>query len=71
MKDNVKYLTPKSLSSTHWENYVNSIKFIKSQLSDFREALLQVSGMDFDSKIRNEDKSLATNEFGDFKFFLV
>ncbi|XP_050915624.1 uncharacterized protein LOC127130699 [Lathyrus oleraceus] len=35
-------------------------------LKDFREALLEVSEKDLDSKIRSETKSLSTNELGDF-----
>jgi hypothetical protein len=63
-------LTPKSLSSTRWESHVESVKAIKTQMSDFREALLEVSDMDNDSKIRSEAKSLATNELGDFEFLM-
>ncbi|KAK2430351.1 zinc finger MYM-type protein [Trifolium repens] len=70
LKDNVKCLTPKSLSSTRWESHVESVKAIKTQMSDFREALLEVSDMDNDSKIRSEAKSLATNALGDFEFLM-
>ncbi|XP_058779656.1 uncharacterized protein LOC131653487 [Vicia villosa] len=70
LKDNVKWLTPKSLSSTRWESHVDSVKAIKTQISDFREALLEVSEKDLDSKIRSEAKSLATNELGDFEFLM-
>ncbi|XP_058784145.1 uncharacterized protein LOC131658911 [Vicia villosa] len=70
LKDNVKWLTPKSLSSTRWESHVDSVKAIKTQMSDFREALLEVSEKDLDSKIRSEAKSLATNELGDFEFLM-
>ncbi|XP_062075845.1 uncharacterized protein LOC133779967 [Humulus lupulus] len=72
LKDNVKGLTPKSLSSTRWESRVDSVKAIRSQMSDFREALLEVSEKDeLDSKIRSEAKSLATNELGDFDFLIA
>ena len=72
LKDNVKGLTPKSLSSTRWESRVDSVKAIRSQMSDFREALLEVSRNDeLDSKIRSEAKSLATNELGDLEFLIA
>jgi hypothetical protein len=71
LKDNVKGLTPKSLSSTRWESHIESVKAIRVQMSDFREALLEVSDKDSDSKIRSEAKSLATNELGDFEFLVA
>ncbi|XP_060965151.1 uncharacterized protein LOC133034141 [Cannabis sativa] len=40
LKDNVKGLTPKSLSSTHWESRVDNVKAIRFQISEFREAYL-------------------------------
>ncbi|XP_058783708.1 uncharacterized protein LOC131658431 [Vicia villosa] len=40
-------------------------------MSDFTEALLEVSENDLDPKIQNEAKSLATNELGDFEFFMA
>ncbi|XP_024626895.1 zinc finger MYM-type protein 1-like [Medicago truncatula] len=71
LKDNVKGLTPKSLSSTRWESHVESVKAIRAQMSDFREALLEVSEKDPDSKLCSEAKSLATNELGDFEFLMA
>ena len=71
LKDNVKGLTPKPLSSTRWESRVESVKAIRAQMSDFREALLEVSEKDHDSKLSSEAKSLATNELGDFEFLMA
>lgn len=70
MKDNVKWLAPKSLSFIRWESHVDSVKAIKTQMSDFRKALLEMSKKDLDSKIQSEAKSLATNELGDFAFLM-
>ncbi|XP_050915556.1 uncharacterized protein LOC127130627 [Lathyrus oleraceus] len=38
---------------------------------EFTEALLEVSENDLDPKIKNEAKSLATNELGDFEFLMA
>ncbi|XP_058725503.1 uncharacterized protein LOC131596779 [Vicia villosa] len=70
-ENKVKGLTPKALSSTRWESRVESVKAIRTQMSDFTEALLEVSENDLDPKIQNEAKSLATNELGDFEFFMA
>ncbi|GJR25000.1 zinc finger MYM-type protein 1, partial [Tanacetum coccineum] len=50
---------------TRWESRVESVKAIRYQLSEIREALLQVAETDNDSKIKSESTSLATNELGD------
>ncbi|XP_019184961.1 PREDICTED: zinc finger MYM-type protein 1-like, partial [Ipomoea nil] len=71
LKSNVTNLTPKPLSSTRWESRVESVKAIRYQVSDIREALLQVADTDGDSKIQSEAKSLATNELSNFEFLLV
>ncbi|GKB68411.1 zinc finger MYM-type protein 1-like protein [Tanacetum coccineum] len=71
LKENVKGLTLKSLSTTRWESRVESVKAIRYQLSEIREALLQVAETDNDSKIKSESSSLATNELGDFEFLVA
>uniref|UniRef100_A0A7N0VN82 DUF4371 domain-containing protein n=1 Tax=Kalanchoe fedtschenkoi TaxID=63787 RepID=A0A7N0VN82_KALFE len=43
LKKNVKELTLKSLSSIRWESRVDSVKAIRFQIGDVRQALLQVS----------------------------
>jgi hypothetical protein len=42
LKDNITGLTPKSVSATRWESRVESVKAIRLQCADIREALLQV-----------------------------
>ncbi|XP_056692487.1 uncharacterized protein [Spinacia oleracea] len=73
LKDNVKGLTPKSLSSTRWESRVDSVKAIRFQMIDIREALLQVAEetTDYDNKGLSEAKSLAENELCDFEFLVA
>nr|GFA13013.1 zinc finger MYM-type protein 1 [Tanacetum cinerariifolium] len=70
LKNNVKGLTLKPLFITCWESRVESVKAIRFQLLEIREALLQVADIDNDSKIKSESKSLATNEVGDFEFLV-
>ncbi|KAK9740177.1 hypothetical protein RND81_03G017000 [Saponaria officinalis] len=70
LKNSVKGLTFKPLSSTRWESRVDSIKAIKFQMFEIRKTLLEVAEVDNDYKIRSEAKSLAMNELGDFEFLV-
>lgn len=68
LKINVKGWSLKSLSQTRWESRVESVKAIKLQLVDVREALLEVGETDKDDAIASEANSLAEKEFGEFEF---
>jgi len=70
IKDNITGLTLKSLSSTHWESHLESVKAIRFQIPEIREALLQVAESDDDSSKSSEAKSLAENELGSFEFLV-
>jgi hypothetical protein len=71
LKDNLAGLTPKSISTTRWESCVDSVKAIRFQCVNIREALLQVSDGDNDLLTSSEAKSLANNELGEFEFLLA
>ena len=66
LKANVKIFTLKQL----WESRIESIKAIRFQIIDIREALFQVSENDNDPLIQSESKSLAINELSSFEFIL-
>ncbi|XP_023733537.2 uncharacterized protein LOC111881375 [Lactuca sativa] len=70
LKDNVKAWSLKSLCQTRWESRVESVKAIKLQLVDVREALLQVGEKDNDAAIASEATSLAEKKLGDFEFLV-
>jgi hypothetical protein len=71
LKDNLAGLTLKSVSTTRWESHVDSVKAIRFQCANIREALLQVSNVDNDPLTSNEAKSLANNELGEFEFLVA
>ncbi|XP_022032568.1 zinc finger MYM-type protein 1-like [Helianthus annuus] len=70
LKDNVKGWSLKPLSQTRWESRFESVKAIKLQLADLREALLQVGETDNDAAIADEAISLAERELSEFDFLL-
>ena len=63
-------MTLKSLSYTHWESHVDSVRAIRIQLPEIREALLQVAETDKDPLASSEAQSLAENELGGFEFLV-
>nr|XP_034591757.1 zinc finger MYM-type protein 1-like [Setaria viridis] len=58
-------------NSTRWESRVESVKAIRFQCTDIREALLQVSDVDNDPKTSSEAKGLANNELGEYEFIVA
>ena len=58
------------MSQTCWENHIESIKAIRYQASQIREALIELAETSDDYKTKSEAESLATNEFENFEFLL-
>ena len=70
LQNNVLGLTPRSLSQTHQESRIESVKAIKFQDPQIRDALLQLAQTSEDPKIKSEANCLATYEIESFEFLL-
>ncbi|XP_004305112.1 PREDICTED: uncharacterized protein LOC101308403 [Fragaria vesca subsp. vesca] len=70
LNDNVKGFTLESLSTTRWESRIGSIKPLRFNAAEVREALLQLAESDKDPITKSGAKSIATNDLGDFEFLL-
>lgn len=70
LQDNIPSLTVKSLSQTHWESYVESVKAIRFQCPQIRDALLQLAKIREDPKTCSEAQCLAPYEIEIFEFLL-
>ena len=63
-------LTLKPLSQTHWESRIESVKAIRFQALEIRDALLQLVKTSEDTKTKSEVDCLATYEIESFEFLL-
>ena len=70
LQDNVSSLTVKPLSQTCWESRIESVKTIKFQALEIRDALLQLAKTSEDPKTKSEADCLATYELESFEFLL-
>ena len=66
----VKSLSPKALSVTHWESHIESVKAIRSQAAELRDALIEISNSSKDDVVMAEAKSLCNNTLEDFEFLI-
>ncbi|XP_075634220.1 uncharacterized protein LOC142606769 [Castanea sativa] len=71
LQDNVTGLTLKPLSQTRWESRIESVKAIKFQILEIRDALLQLAETSEDPKTKSEADCLATYEIESFEFLLA
>ncbi|XP_021833430.1 uncharacterized protein LOC110773233 [Prunus avium] len=63
-------LTLKSLSTTRWESHIDSVKAIKSQAAQIRDALFKLAEISEDAKLSRDAQSLASGELSSFDFIL-
>ena len=68
--DNVKGFTLKPPSQTRWEGQVESVKAIRFQTLEIRDALIHLASTSEDPKKKSDAKCLATYEIENFEFFL-
>ncbi|XP_045802280.1 zinc finger MYM-type protein 1-like [Trifolium pratense] len=68
--DHIPSLTLKSLSQTRWESRIESVKAIRFQTSEIRDALLKLTEVNDEPRIKSEAECLATYELGKFEFLL-
>jgi hypothetical protein len=70
LQNHIHSLTLKSLSQTRWESCVESVKAIRFQTLQIRDALLELVEACDDPKIKSEADCLATYELENFEFLL-
>ena len=66
----VKGLSPKALSVTRWESHIESIKAIRSQAAELRDALIEISNSSKDNVVMAKGKGLCNNGLEDFEFLI-
>ncbi|XP_028116344.1 uncharacterized protein LOC114314100 [Camellia sinensis] len=69
-KDHAEGLTLKPLSQTRWESRVESVKAIRYQAPQIRDALNRLANLGEPHNTKSEDESLATYEIENFEFLL-
>jgi len=71
LEDTVLYITAKPLSDTRWECRLESVKALRYQMKEIREALFAVADKSWDPMVKAEAESLAYFEVGNFEFILA
>ena len=66
----MKGLSPKALSVTCWESHIESVKAIRSQVAELRDALIEISNSSKDDVVMAEAKGLCNNVLEDFEFLI-
>uniref|UniRef100_K4D907 DUF4371 domain-containing protein n=1 Tax=Solanum lycopersicum TaxID=4081 RepID=K4D907_SOLLC len=70
LQHSVPSLTLKSLSQTRWKSHIESVKAIRFQTPQIRDALFKLEKVSDDPKIKSEANCLAIFELENFEFLL-
>nr|XP_028965092.1 zinc finger MYM-type protein 1-like [Malus domestica] len=68
--EHIDGLTLKSLSTTRWESHIESVKAIKSQVAQVRNALFQLVEITENPQLSRDAECLASGELSSFDFVL-
>ncbi|KAI3770050.1 hypothetical protein L6452_01171 [Arctium lappa] len=68
--EHIDDLTLKSLSTTRWERHIESVKAIKTQVGEIKDALIQLAQVSEDGKMYRDVDSLVNGELSSFDFIL-
>ena len=66
----VKGLTLKTLSATGWESHIESVKAIRNQAPELRDALIEIANDSNDDIVMMEAKGLCHNALENFEFLI-
>ena len=70
LRSYVKGLTPKPLWATQWESHIESVKAIRTQTSELRDALIDIANNSKDDAVMMEAKGLCQNALENFEFLI-
>ncbi|XP_028067387.1 uncharacterized protein LOC114270161 [Camellia sinensis] len=70
LKDNVEGFTLEPLAQTRWESSIESVKAIRYQAPQIRDALIDLANISEDPKTKCEAECLATHEIENFEFLV-